>query len=191
MRGIRLVLCALTLAAALDVAAWTEGAGIACAPGCESVGNCNRDFGTCECPRGRTGMWALKHPGGHVAECLLDRRDRPVSMHAACQHACSSTAAGSSLQPCKAHPKRMLCGRHHHILCNQPSAQLMFHDIHSSQVSSRPWSLVPGKGVDATALPLIHWPRSRSNNGRFTFRGQERVVLKREPHNSPQNYSIG
>mmetsp|Transcript_30242 Transcript_30242/g.89753 ORF Transcript_30242/g.89753 Transcript_30242/m.89753 type:complete len:254 (+) Transcript_30242:71-832(+) len=26
-----------------------------CAPGCEAVGNCNRDTGTCECPVGRSG----------------------------------------------------------------------------------------------------------------------------------------
>ena len=26
-----------------------------CAKGCEAVGNCNREFGTCECPFGRTG----------------------------------------------------------------------------------------------------------------------------------------
>lgn len=26
-----------------------------CAKGCEAIGNCNREFGTCECPIGRTG----------------------------------------------------------------------------------------------------------------------------------------
>eukprot|EP00955_Chlamydomonas_euryale_P101885 365378-Chlamydomonas_euryale.AAC.8 len=39
-----------------------------CAPGCEAVGNCNRDTGTCECPVGRSGgiSAAFDPDGVHV-----------------------------------------------------------------------------------------------------------------------------
>ena len=48
-------------------AAWRE-VSRPCAEGCEAVGNCNRELGTCECPFGRTGAPAGE--GGGSATVL-------------------------------------------------------------------------------------------------------------------------
>ncbi|KAG1676352.1 hypothetical protein FOA52_001147 [Chlamydomonas sp. UWO 241] len=37
------------------LSAWSESEGKSCSPGCEEIGNCNRELGVCECPIGRTG----------------------------------------------------------------------------------------------------------------------------------------
>ncbi len=55
MRIHRRVCCLFALAALIKAAlAWKEIAK-PCPEGCEEFGNCNHEFGTCECPFGRGG----------------------------------------------------------------------------------------------------------------------------------------
>ena len=68
-----------------------------CAKGCEAVGNCNREFGTCECPFGRTG------PSHHacrkkMSPCKVPQTD---ATHAVCMgdHMQTRTACRGGRMP--------------------------------------------------------------------------------------------